>query len=271
MSSRKFDIAHVAASGRMPTWLVQAVAHEHFRCCKTCDVSSSRWLALVVVVIVCAACSPSGTPQTSPTSHLTSSGPIGCLDPRVPAKPPAGGWLPDTTGVSDYEPENAGVEQSPSAQASLFATRVRSDLGHGLSISSVSEFATAGCVVDRDVVLDDRAGDVAFVRVLQLHKPLNDGSFPLVGRSISRDQLTNGAVLLTAHAEDNSLVTAVLVRTDGLLVELQVRSRTGQDTSGWPTTFGTPPPAKFPVASPVAVAQASIVIQKIAELSATAT
>ena len=182
---------------------------------------------------------------------------------------PAGGWLPDTTGVSDYEPENAGVEHSPSAHSSLLATRVRSDLGHGFSISSISEFAAAGCVVDRDVVLDDRADDVAFVRVLQLRQPLNDGSFPLVGDSLSRHQLTNGSVLLTDQAEDSSLVIAVLVRTDGLLVELQVRSRTGQDTSGWPTTMGTRPPTHTPVASPVTVAQASIVIQNIAELSAT--
>jgi hypothetical protein len=151
------------------------------------------------------------------------------------------------------------------------ATRIRSDLGHGFSISSISEFAAAGCVVDRDVVLDDRADDVAFVRVLQLRQPLNDGSFPLVGSTISRDKLTNGSVLLTAYAEDNSLVTAVLAQTDGLLVELQVRSRTGQDTSGWPTTFGTPTPTKFPVPSPVTVAQASMVIQKIAELSADGT
>jgi hypothetical protein len=201
--------------------------------------------------------------------RLASSGPIGCLDPRAPAKLPAGGWLPDTTGVSDYEPENAGVEQSPSAQASLLATRVRSDLGHGFSISSVSEFATAGCVVDRDVVLDDRADDVAFVRVLQLRQPLNDGSFPLVGDSLTRQQLTNGSALLTDQAEDRSLVIAVLVRTDGLLVELQARSRTGQDTSGWPTTMGTRPPTQTPVPSPVTVSQASAVIQDIADFSAT--
>jgi hypothetical protein len=149
------------------------------------------------------------------------------------------------------------------------ATRVRSDLGHGFSISSVSEFAAAGCVIDRDVVLDDRADDVAFIRVLQLRQPLNDGSFPLVGNSMSRQQLTNGSVLLTNHAEDSSLVTAVLARTDGVLVELQVRSRTGQDTSGWPTTFETMPPTKFPVPSPVTVAQASTVIQNIADFSAT--
>jgi len=122
--------------------------------------------------------------------------------------------------------------------------------------------------VDRDVVLADPAGDVAFVRVLQLRQPLNDGSFPLVGNSMSRQQLTNGSVLLTNHAEDNSLVTAVLASADGLLVELQVRSRTGQDTSGWPTTAPTMPPSQPPVASPVTVSQATVVIQGIAALIA---
>jgi hypothetical protein len=148
------------------------------------------------------------------------------------------------------------------------ATQVSSALGHGFSVSNVQEFATATCVVDRDVVLADPAGDVAFVRVLQLRQPLNDGSFPLVGNSMSRQQLTNGSVLLTNHAEDNSLVTAVLASADGLLVELQVRSRTGQDTSGWPTTAPTMPPSQPPVASPVTVSQATVVIQGIAALIA---
>jgi hypothetical protein len=151
---------------------------------------------------VCAACSSNSVPganssavpitRPSTPSHVDSSGPIGCLDPRVPAKLPAGGWLPDATGVSDYEPENAGVERSPSAQASMLATQVSSALGHGFSVSNVQDLATATCVVDRDVVLADPAGDVAFLRLLQLRHPLNDGSFPLVGNSMSRQQLTNG-------------------------------------------------------------------------------
>jgi hypothetical protein len=199
---------------------------------------------------------------------VATSGPIGCLDPRVPAKLPVGGWLPDTTGISDYEPENAGVEQSPSAHTTLLATRVRSDLGHGFIVSTIREFARAGCVVDRDVVLEDGVDDEAFVRVLQMRQPLNDGSFPLVGNDLSRQDLANGSILLDDQSEDGSLVTAVLARTDGLLVMLQVRSRTGQDTSGWPTTMETRP-SSHPIASPVTVAQASMVIQNIADLSAT--
>jgi hypothetical protein len=148
------------------------------------------------------------------------------------------------------------------------ATRVSSALGHGFTVSSVQDFATATCVVDRDVVLADAAGDVAFVRVLQLRKPINDGSFPLVGYNMSRQRLTNGSVLLTNHAEDNSLVTAVLAKADGLLVELQVRSRTGPDTSGWPTTAPTMPPSQPAVASPVTDSQVGVVTQRLAALIA---
>jgi hypothetical protein len=150
----------------------------------------------------------------------------------------------------------------------MLATQVSSALGHGFSVSNVQDLATATCVVDRDVVLADPAGDVAFLRLLQLRHPLNDGSFPLVGNSMSRQQLTNGSVLLTNHAADNSIVTAVLARADGLLVELQVRSRTGPDTSGWPTTAPTMPPNQPSVASPVTVSQAGGVTQGIAALIA---
>lgn len=223
-----------------------------------------RQIALVILSVLCAACSSRGELRTS----TTSSGPIGCLDPRVPASRPAGGWLPDTTGALDYEPEHAGVERSPSAGASLLATRISAAVGHAFSVSNVQEFATATCVVDRDVVLEDPAGDVAFVRVIQLRQPLNDGSFPLVGDSMSRRHLSNGSVLLSNHPEDNSLVTAILAKADGLLVELQVRSRTGQDTAGWPTTFPTVPPSQPPVASPLNVAEATTATQAIAALYA---
>jgi hypothetical protein len=226
-------------------------------------------LALTIVAVVCAACSSNGLRRTSSTSHLASSGPVGCLDPRAAATPPAGGWLPDTTGASDYEPENAGVERSPSARTAMLATRVRGALGHDFSVSTVREFATTSCVVDRDVVLRDGSGDVAFLRVLQLRQPLNDGSFPLVGNSMIRRRLAHGSLLLTNHLADNSEVTVVLTRADGLLVELQVRSSTGQDTSGWPTTMPTMPPSQPAVASPITIAQAAAVTQRLATLAVT--
>jgi hypothetical protein len=145
---------------------------------------------------------------------------------------------------------------------------VQGFLGHGFGVSAVLQFDTARCVVDREAAFRDGAGDVAFVRVFQLRQPLNDGSFPLVGYHMSRRQLAHRSVLLTNHVDDDSVVTAVLARADGLVVELQVRSSTGQDTSGWPTTMGTTTPIRPAVASPVSVQGASLVTQDVATVVA---
>jgi hypothetical protein len=233
---------------------------------QTVDVLRSRLLALALVTATGAACSSHAVAPTS-TESPGSAGPVGCLDPRAPSPEPTGGWLPDRTGASDYEPENAGASRPPSASGALLANRVRSFLGHGFAVSALLQFDTARCVVDRDVTLRDGAGDVAFLRVLQLRRPLNDGSFPLVGSHMSR-RLAHGSVLLTNHVDDNSVVTAVLARADGLVVELQVRSSTGQDTSGWPTTMGTMPPIHPAVESPVTVPGASVVVQDVAAVVA---
>ena len=189
---------------------------------------------------------------------------MACLDPRSPSPLPMGGWLPDTTGALDYEPENAGASRPPSASGALLSNRAQSFLGHGFTVSAVLQFDTATCVVDREMAFRDGAGDVAFLRVFQLRRPLNDGSFPLVGSHMSREQLPRGSVLLSNHADDNSLVMAVLARADGLVVELQVRSPTGHDTSGWPTTAPPPPPVRPALASPVTVPGASLVTQEVA-------
>jgi len=161
------------------------------------------------------------------------------------------------------------VEQSPSASATLLANRVQTLLGHGFAVTTVKEFAAGTCVVDRDVTLRDGAGDVAFLRVLQLRQPLNDGSFPLVGTDMRRQGLAAGSVLLTNHVDDGSEVTAVLARADGLVVELQVRSPTGQNTSGWPTTAPTVPPSTPPISAPLDTARASLVAQDVAATSDT--
>jgi hypothetical protein len=132
----------------------------------------------------------------------------------------------------------------------------------------VAEFAQGRCVVDRDVVLRDAAGSFAFVRLLELRLPLNDGSFPLVGDSLHRQRLAHGAVLLTNEVDDRSVVTVVRAQADGLVVELQVRSSTGQDTSGWPTTMATMPTGRPSVASPVTVSQASRVAAAVTAMAA---
>jgi len=229
-------------------------------------VPRRRRLALAVLAALCAACGATGGTATRSTSSPPRgpSGPVGCLDPRTPATAPAGGWLPDTTGASDFEPENAGVERSPSTRATALGDRVSTLLGHGFTVAAVREFATAGCVVDREVSLHDAAGDGAFLRVLQLRRALNDGSFPLVGDSPVRTALGHGSVLLTNSVADGSEVTVVRARADGLVVELQVRSATGQDTSGWPTTMATQPPTGPAAPSPLTVAQAVAATRDVA-------
>jgi hypothetical protein len=159
---------------------------------------------------------------------------------------PAGGWVPDPSGASDYEPENAGTPHTPSPQFTAVAARVAGAVGRGFGLSVVLEYATSRCGVDLDVTLHDPRGDCAFVRVLQLSRPVNDGSFPLVGSNLARHRLADGSELLTNHVDDNSNVEALLARSDGLLVVLLLRSSTGQDTSGWPTTMATMPSSAPP-------------------------
>jgi hypothetical protein len=235
---------------------------------QTASVPRSRLLALAVVTVVGAACSSHTVPQASTESPGASAGPVGCLDPRAPLPLPAGGWLPDRTGASDYEPENAGASRPQSGPGTLLANRARNFLGDGFGVSASQQYGTASCVVDRDVTLRDGAGGLAFLRVFQLRRPLNDGSFPLVGNDMRRRQVSHGSVLLTNHVDDDSLVTVVLARADGLVVELQVRSSTGQDTSGWPTTMATLAPVQPVVASPVTVDRASVVTEDVAALAA---
>jgi hypothetical protein len=150
----------------------------------------------------------------------------------------------------------------------LLANRARGLLGPGFSVSASQEYDTARCVVDRDVTLTDGAGDLAFLRVIQLRQPLNDGSFPLAGNDMRRRHMAHGSVLLTNHTDDNSLVTVVRALADGIVVELQVRSPTGQNTSGWPTTAPTSPPVRPAVASPVTVDRAAVVTEDVAAVAA---
>jgi hypothetical protein len=125
------------------------------------------------------------------------------------------------------------------------------------SVSTVREFATPTCVVDREVVLRDPAGDLAFVRVLQLARPLNAGSFPLLGESLARVDRPDGSVLVSNHVADSSAVEAVSVAADGLLVDVQVRSASGPDTSGFPTTMPPAPSSAPPGPAPITEAGAT--------------
>jgi len=68
---------------------------------------------------------------------------------------------------------------------------------------------------------------------------MNETSFPIVGQQQPREQLVNGTEVLRSMEPNRSSVTVVAVRRDGLLVFLQVRSPSGPNTTGWPTTTTT--------------------------------
>jgi hypothetical protein len=192
----------------------------------------------------------------------SSTQPVACLEPRQPSTPPSGSWVPDRGGAVDYEPEDAGSSVTPSSSANALGNLFATTTGHGLMVSTVREFATTTCIVDRDVVLSDTAHDIAFLRVLQLRVPLNDASFPLVGPAISRSRLADGTEVLTAQPDDDSIVTVVAVNRDGLLVEVQARSSTGPDTTGWPTTMATMPVTQS-TPSPVTLDEAVVVAKEM--------
>ena len=182
--------------------------------------------------------SASATRAARPESTGVSQ-PVGCLSPRTPATTHVANWLPQQGGVIDYEPEDAGVIRKSSALALSVARSVQVATGHGFKVSTVSEFHSRTCVVDWDFVMSRSNGGFAFVRVLQLRSPMNETSFPIVGQQQPREQLVNGTEVLRSMEPNRSSVTVVAVRRDGLLVFLQVRSPSGPNTTGWPTTTTT--------------------------------
>lgn len=196
------------------------------------------------------------SPQTADTTVTTvprPSGPVGCLRPRQGASLPAGGWLPESSGAVDYEPEDAGAQQSPSATAEALAARFVRDLGADGTTLTVRQFATSGCVVDWDVVLAYPDGSVAFLRVLQLSAPIELGSFPLAGDGLTQSRDGDVSVYWSA-LRDRSWEGELAVRDDGLLVEIHVRSGSGPDTTGYPTTMTLPPPPGGSRPAPVSAA-----------------
>lgn len=179
--------------------------------------------------------------STTGTMVPQRSGPVGCLRPRTAGSLPAGGWLPASSGAVDYEPEDAGTQQPPSATAEALAARFIRDVeGDGATIT-VREFASSACVVDWDVVLAYPDGSFAFLRVLQLSAPIELGSFPLVGDGLTQSRDGDVSVYWSA-LRDRSWEGELAVRDDGLLVEIHVRSGSGPDTTGYPTTMTLPPP-----------------------------
>jgi hypothetical protein len=216
--------------------------------------------ALIVVgtVVTTLTCSASTFDQASSKKVAGTSQPVACLSPRAPSTAHVTSWLPQHGGAIDYEPENAGVMRKSSPLALRLAQSVQVATGHGFRISTVREFHSLSCVVDWDFVMSRPGGGVAFVRVLQLRSPLNEMSFPLVGTQQPRERLANGTEVVRSLEPNRSSVTVISVRRDGLLIFLQVRSPSGPDPTGWPTTtISTIPVSGIPAALTISQATAA--------------
>jgi hypothetical protein len=227
---------------------------------------------MALFVVVCtAAVMPAPTASATEATifeRAGASGPVGCLSPRAPVSTRVANWLPEKGGVIDYEPEDAGVIRKSSALALKVARNVQVATGHGFKISTVSEFHSPTCIVDWDFGMSRATGGFAYVRVLQLRSPLNEMSFPIVGQQQPREQLADGTEVLSSVEPDRSSVTVVSVRRDGLLVFMQVRSPSGPNTAGWPTTTTTSIPVP-PSRAALSVSQATAATLSISNSVAT--
>jgi len=232
-----------------------------------------RRSALMGVFVVVSTAAAMSAPTASATEaamfqRAGALGPVGCLSPRAPVSTRVANWLPEKGGVIDYEPEDAGVVRKSSALALKVARSVQVATGHGFKISTVSEFHSPTCVVDWDFGMSRATGGFAYVRVLQLRSPLNEMSFPIVGEQQPREQLANGTQVLRSVESDRSSVTIISVRRDGLLVFMQVRSPSGPNTAGWPTTTTTSIPVP-PSRSALTLSQATAATLSISNIVAT--
>jgi hypothetical protein len=197
------------------------------------------------------------TSGTTPTEKLAQPpAPVGCLAPRQPASAPPGGWLPTTSGATDYELEDAGSQAATTPAAEALAARFAADLGASGTTAAAGDFATASCTVDYDLLVRWASGAFGFARIVQLAAPVNLDSFALVGATVT--SVGSGEVAAYQSVTgDGSTDVEVAVRNDGLLVYLQVISATGSNLSGWPstttsTTTTSVPPQPAP-ASPATV------------------
>jgi len=84
--------------------------------------------------------------------------------------------------------------------------------------------------------MSTKDGDTALVRVLQLHNPLDEISFPFLGIVQPVERLANGTEIVRSVGSGRSSVTALCVTNDGLLVLLQVLSPSAANPAGYPTT-----------------------------------
>ena len=75
---------------------------------RTMHLARAGRLVLLVVAVLCAACSAQSGSPTSTSSHVAASGPIGCLDPGTRPPSPSGDGFPTRPGPPTTSPRTPG-------------------------------------------------------------------------------------------------------------------------------------------------------------------
>jgi hypothetical protein len=98
------------------------------------------------------------------------------------------------------------VIHNGSTEAKAVATVVVKNLRAGFLVQDVSERAVRRCVTEIDVNFATKNRATGYLEVVQLRKPVNWGSFPLLGQMV-RVRQTSGVELLASESDDQSSVT----------------------------------------------------------------
>lgn len=185
---------------------------------------------------------PSGAPAPPATAAALigpadANNPVtGCVVPPQPRPQPAGGWL------SGSRPEwlrPTGPSLPPSLATRALAVAFAKATDHGYTVATSADIGTRDCLLERYVGVSRTDGATGYLAVLQLKAAIQGDSFPI---SVNfRELLPGGSQLIAGDfAGDGSLLSAVVVRRDGLLVFVLIESAHSPNTSGWPTTMATP-------------------------------
>jgi hypothetical protein len=146
--------------------------------------------------------------------------------------------LPVKGGVLDYNPDStdSAPAELPSPQAKRMAMRFASMSGHHFAVVEAKAARTSHCAVVQWALLRDKTQDSAYLALLQLHRPIDPDSFPLLGASTNRLRLRSGTEVLSSQTTGGGVVTIVATRPDGLTVLLQIRRAGDEEGVGYPTT-----------------------------------
>jgi hypothetical protein len=117
-------------------------------------------------------------------------------------------------------------------------------------------------VTEIDVNFATKKRAVGYLEVVQLRRPVDWYSFPLLGQMV-RVRQASGIELIASQTDDHSSVTEAGARTDGLVAFIQVESASGPNVEGWPTTFAPPRTTVAPQRAPVSVPQVRVVLLDI--------